>query len=127
MFSRLYTIGGAIIIASLAIAYHTLKISSLNSRIKELEKDNISYQHKYINCEQNLTTLNGIIDKQNLQLKNISNEFESNLSKFNIWTNQEDRKKYSDKILNLLNSGSTTDIVKQLNQIDFEKEIKIGG
>lgn len=123
MFNKLYIYGGIAILFSFGITYHVIKVSSLNNKIHDLENKVLVGQHRYINCEQNITTLNGMIDKQNEKLKSIEDEFKKNLTKFSIWSTQDDSKKYNNKVLNIFNANSTSEIAKQLNQIDFINEI----
>lgn len=123
MFNRFFSHGLLIItILSLAI-YHLIKINSLENEISELEKNVIVGQHKYLACEQNINKLNNIIDKQNSRLKSINDDFKNNMKKYTIWKNAEDKKKYNDKLLNIFNSTSSTEIANKLNNIDFLNEI----
>lgn len=123
MFNKLY-IQGLMIIAILSLAiYHLIKVHSLENKISELEKNILIGQHRYINCEQNVNKLNNIIDKQNERLKSINENFKNNMKKYTVWKNADEKNKYNNKILNIFNSSSSTEIIDKLNKIDFLSEL----
>lgn len=123
MFNKFYT-HGLLIITILGLSvYHLVKVNSLENEISELEKNVLVGQHRYLACEQNINKLNNIIDKQNSRLKSINDDFKNNMQKYTVWKNAEDKKKYNDKILNIFNSTSPTEIANKLNNVDFLNEI----
>lgn len=123
MFNRLYIYGIISICVLGGVIYHLTTVGKLKEEIRSLEKNLLIGQHRYINCEQNVTKLNEIINKQNERLKSINEDFKKNMARYAVWKNLEDNKKYNSKVLSILNSSSSADIAKQLNQMNFLNEL----
>lgn len=120
---KVYGIIATIVIASLALSYHIARVSKLERTIASLEMEHLKSQQRVVNCKQNLIQIESMLDKQNSALESIKNTHNKRLEDLKFWSSKSEEEKYSQKVNNVFKSSTLEDLINNINNLDYNKDL----